>query len=277
MRITPAGNLKLLSALCDIQIKASRDIRRLPTSIDPTIPISSRLSSSSTTRSFPCSALTHPLPPNQARSSPFLSSVPSPSRFPLRLWQIEVRGRETTGVDRGRTPGRLLREEQNRHRLSRARTWRMNHVVHVAAIVQIRHDTAGRAYCRRLLVVDSNATVAGLDAGPGGHCGGDTSIQPGRLAPAHRRFGSATSQTREPDATPNTASPEEVTRSCRLTTEGSRKDSLGRTSGSLRDRLGGEHLTDSRGRTLQVEHREDERNVGHPRAGRHADGSHPPH
>ena len=41
--------------------------------------------------------------------------------------------------------------EQIRHRLSRAGNRRMNHVIHVAAIVQIRHDTAGRAYYRRKL------------------------------------------------------------------------------------------------------------------------------
>ncbi|MGZ4560250.1 MAG: transposase [Mycobacteriaceae bacterium] len=41
--------------------------------------------------------------------------------------------------------------EQIRHRLSRAGNRRMNHVLHVAAIVQIRHDTEGRAYYRRRL------------------------------------------------------------------------------------------------------------------------------
>ena len=41
--------------------------------------------------------------------------------------------------------------EQNRHRLSRAGNRRMNHVLHIAAIVQIRHDTEGRAYYRRKL------------------------------------------------------------------------------------------------------------------------------
>ena len=41
--------------------------------------------------------------------------------------------------------------EQNRHRLSRAGNRRMNHVIHIAAIVQIRHDTEGRAYYRRKL------------------------------------------------------------------------------------------------------------------------------
>jgi transposase len=41
--------------------------------------------------------------------------------------------------------------EQIRHRLSRAGNRRMNHVIHIAAIVQIRHDTEGRAYYRRKL------------------------------------------------------------------------------------------------------------------------------
>ena len=39
--------------------------------------------------------------------------------------------------------------EQIRHRLSRAGNRRMNHVLHIAAIVQLRHDTQGRAYFRR--------------------------------------------------------------------------------------------------------------------------------
>ena len=39
--------------------------------------------------------------------------------------------------------------EQIRHRLSRAGNRRMNHVLHVAAVVQVRHDTEGRAYYRR--------------------------------------------------------------------------------------------------------------------------------
>jgi transposase len=41
--------------------------------------------------------------------------------------------------------------EQIRHRLSRAGNRRMNHVLHVAAVVQLRHDTPGRAYYRRKL------------------------------------------------------------------------------------------------------------------------------
>jgi len=39
--------------------------------------------------------------------------------------------------------------EQNRHRLSRAGNRRMNHMIHIAAVTQIRLDTDGRAYYRR--------------------------------------------------------------------------------------------------------------------------------
>jgi hypothetical protein len=41
--------------------------------------------------------------------------------------------------------------EHNRHRLSRAGNRRMNHMIHIAAISQIRLDTPGRAYHRRKL------------------------------------------------------------------------------------------------------------------------------
>ena len=90
--------------------------------------------------------------------------------------------------------------EHIRHRLSRAGNRRLNHVLHIAAIVQIRHDTQGRAYYRRKLaqsktpmealrclkrrlsdavyrqlVADttSASTSAGphVQAGPGGHSG----------------------------------------------------------------------------------------------------------
>ena len=86
--------------------------------------------------------------------------------------------------------------EQNRHRLSRAGNRRMNHVLHIVAIVQIRHDTEGRTYYRRKLaagktpmealrclkrrlsdvvyrqLVADNAAVATVSgAGPGGHRG----------------------------------------------------------------------------------------------------------
>jgi transposase len=41
--------------------------------------------------------------------------------------------------------------DQHRHRLSRAGNRRINRVLHIMAIVQIRHDTPGRAYYRRRL------------------------------------------------------------------------------------------------------------------------------
>jgi transposase len=86
--------------------------------------------------------------------------------------------------------------EQNRHRLSRAGNRRMNHMIHIAAISQIRLDTDGRVYYRRkraegkkpleairclkrrisdaiyrqLLEDAQEALDADHDAGPGGHC-----------------------------------------------------------------------------------------------------------
>jgi transposase len=39
--------------------------------------------------------------------------------------------------------------EQQRHRLSRAGNRRINRVLHIMAVVQLRHDTEGRAYYRR--------------------------------------------------------------------------------------------------------------------------------
>jgi transposase len=91
--------------------------------------------------------------------------------------------------------------EQNRHRLSRAGNRRMNHMIHIAAISQIRLDTPGRAYYRRKLaagktklealrclkrrisdalyrqlVADAErarlaAVAEPAGTGPGGHCG----------------------------------------------------------------------------------------------------------
>ena len=87
--------------------------------------------------------------------------------------------------------------QQIRHRLSRAGNRRMNHVLHIAATVQLRNNTEGRAYFdrkvaahktpmealralkRRLsdvvyrqLVADAMPLEADVgEAGPGGHCG----------------------------------------------------------------------------------------------------------
>jgi transposase len=84
--------------------------------------------------------------------------------------------------------------EQNRHRLSRAGNRRINHMIHIAAVTQIRLDTEGRTYYRRKrsegkkameamrclkrrisdaiyrqLVDDAHRQAIG--ASPGGHCG----------------------------------------------------------------------------------------------------------
>jgi len=83
--------------------------------------------------------------------------------------------------------------EQNRHRLSRAGNRRMNHMIHIAAVTQLRTDTDGRTYFRRKraegkkpleamrclkrrisdsiyrqLLADA---VPSAGTGPGGHCG----------------------------------------------------------------------------------------------------------
>jgi len=90
--------------------------------------------------------------------------------------------------------------ELHRHRLSRAGDRRMNRMIHIAAISQIRLDVDGRPYYRRKraegkraleairclkrrisdaiyrqLIADAAATdakaVEGVDTGPGGHYG----------------------------------------------------------------------------------------------------------
>ena len=87
--------------------------------------------------------------------------------------------------------------EQNRHRLFRAGNLRMNHMIHIAAVTQLRHDTDGRTYYRRkraegkkpmeamrclkrhisdaiyhqLLADQQHADTVEQDAGPGGQCG----------------------------------------------------------------------------------------------------------
>jgi transposase len=87
--------------------------------------------------------------------------------------------------------------EQNRHRLFRAGNRRMNHMIHIAAVTQLRHDTDGRTYYRRkraegkkpmeamrclkrrisdaiyrqLLADQRRVDAVEQDAGPGGQCG----------------------------------------------------------------------------------------------------------
>jgi transposase len=79
--------------------------------------------------------------------------------------------------------------QQQRHRLSRAGNRRINRVLHIMAIVQIRHDTEGRAYYQRRLAAGktpmealrclkrrlSNVVyrqmLADMKVGPGGQAG----------------------------------------------------------------------------------------------------------
>ena len=82
--------------------------------------------------------------------------------------------------------------DQNRHRLSRAGNRRINRVLHIMAVVQLRHDTEGRRYYRRRLAAGKTpmealralkrrlldvvyrqmlADAKRLETGPGGHAG----------------------------------------------------------------------------------------------------------
>ena len=85
--------------------------------------------------------------------------------------------------------------EQIRHRLSRAGNRKINHMLHMAALSQIRLDTDGRAYYRRKRaagkthlealrclkrrisdavyrqLLDDDPATATAGASPGGHCG----------------------------------------------------------------------------------------------------------
>jgi transposase len=99
--------------------------------------------------------------------------------------------------------------EQNRHRLSRAGNRRLNHMIHIAALTQIRLDTEGRDYYRskraavkkhkealrclkrrisdaiyRQLLADAQiAADQDPDAGPGGHCGATLTSSAADLLP----------------------------------------------------------------------------------------------
>jgi transposase len=119
-----------------------------------------------------------------AGAARILSDVGDVTRFPDRNHFASWTGTAPLDASSG---------DQIRHRLSRAGNRRMNHVLHIAAIVQIRHDTEGRGYYRRKLaesktpmealrclkrrlsdavyrqlVADAQAVE---EAGPGGHSG----------------------------------------------------------------------------------------------------------
>jgi transposase len=123
-----------------------------------------------------------------AGAARILSDVGDVARFPDRNHFASWTGTAPLDASSG---------DQVRHRLSRAGNRRLNHVLHIAAIVQIRHNTEGRAYYRRKLTESKTpmealrclkrrlsdaiyrqlAADAGLanisehEAGPGGHSG----------------------------------------------------------------------------------------------------------
>jgi transposase len=63
----------------------------------------------------------------------------------------------------GTAPIEASSGDQKRHRLSRAGNRRINRVLHIMAIVQLRHDTPGRAYYRRR-VAEGKTTMEALRA-----------------------------------------------------------------------------------------------------------------
>jgi transposase len=75
-------------------------------------------------------------------SARLLADVGNIARFPTRARFASWNGAAPIDASSGR---------QVRHRLSRAGNRRINRVLHIMAIVRIRHDTAGRTYYRRKL------------------------------------------------------------------------------------------------------------------------------
>jgi transposase len=63
----------------------------------------------------------------------------------------------------GTAPIEASSGDQKRHRLSRAGNRRINRVLHIMAIVRLRHDTPGRAYYRRR-VAEGKTTMEALRA-----------------------------------------------------------------------------------------------------------------
>jgi transposase len=137
-----------------------------------------------------------------AGAARILADVGDISRFPSRGHFASWTGTAPIDASSG---------QHIRHRLCRAGNRRINHVLYMAGIVQLRHDTAGRRYYRRRLADGKTPMEAvrclrrrcSARAGrPGRALGGVSVIQRGRPFPGHRLFGSATSRARPADATP---------------------------------------------------------------------------
>ena len=143
-----------------------------------------------------------------------LGDIGDVSRFPTRGHFASWNGTAPIDASSG---------DQNRHRLSRAGNRRINRVLHIMAIVQLRNDTEGRAYYRRKLAAgktpdgihprpqtpalrhrlpparqrSETSAAASIRDGPRRTSGGGYWLQRGRLEPQRRRFGEVTSRTRQ--------------------------------------------------------------------------------
>jgi transposase len=80
-----------------------------------------------------------------------LGDIGDVSRFPTRGHFASWNGTAPIDASSG---------AQNRHRLSRAGNRRINRVLHIMAIVQLRNDTEGRAYYRRRLAAGKTSMEA---------------------------------------------------------------------------------------------------------------------
>src|SRR5437660_2749226 len=132
--------------------------------------------------------------------------------------------------------------DQQRHRLSRAGNRRINRVLHIMAIVQLRHDTPGRAYYRRRLAEGKTAMEAiralkrrlsdviyrhmlrdattATATSPGGQTGATLQSSAADPNPRGQHFGTVTSRTRRPP-------PQNTKLRRRLTKRGARSGNAG--------------------------------------------------
>lgn len=125
----PAAEMRVELALDHIE-----DVRRLDRKIDQaTGRINSMVKESKTT-------LTRIYGIGPVNAALILGEVDNVGRFPTRNHFASYAGTAPIEVSSG---------DVRRHRLSRAGNRRINRAIHVAAIVQIRHDNPGRDYYRR--------------------------------------------------------------------------------------------------------------------------------
>ena len=155
-------------------------------------------------------------------SARLLGDIGDVSRFPTRGHFASWNGTAPIDASSG---------EQTRHRLSRAGNRRINRVLHIMAIVQLRNDTEGRAYYRRKLaagkttmeamralkrrlsdlvyrqlVADQKRQHRDLDTtGPGGHTGAATGSSAADFDPNVDTSEKSLPGPASPEATPATA------------------------------------------------------------------------